>query len=124
MFYEIRIDGPNCNRGCCGYTNTSVEGPDLEVLYRDAVKAASDCARPTYSPRLVFELPSIDVEMRDCQARMREEEKQREEQERLQALRKKQLEAKRSARESLERERPDLTPEAYARRLAEVEAMP
>lgn len=122
--YEIRIDGANCGRGCCGYTHTSVEGPALEPLYAEAATAAPDCVYPSYSARLVYEFDNPSDRINAEWKRIKGERDAKEARETAAREAKARAEAKQRARERLELERPDLTPEAYARKLTEVEAMP
>lgn len=120
--YEIRIDGANCGRGCCGYTHERVSGQSLEALYDEAATAASDCAYPDYSARLVYELDDPGDKIGAAWKRIKGERAAKEAQEKAASEAAQRAEAKKRDLERLELERADLTVEAYTRRKAEIEA--
>lgn len=119
--YEVTYSGRNCTRGCCGGTSGSNSGETL----MDAVKATaadvSECAYFSAEARIVFELSDdahslVVAEMKRVAA-VKKAEKEAEEARK--ALRSNTEAFTRSVR-ALERERGDLTPEAYERRKREL----
>jgi hypothetical protein len=122
MTYEIRIDGANCGRGCCGYTHESVEADTLEGAIEQVAVAAPDCVYPSYSARLIYDLPDVKDQVNKVWARIKKARNIQEAEEKARREAQARVEAKKRDLERLELERPDLTSEAYGRRKAEIEA--
>lgn len=120
--FSIRVQGANCGRGCCGYTNETVEADTLESAIEQAASAGSECVRPSYDAHMIYELDDVSSQVQAVQLRKRAERKAKEAAE-AEARRVAELaEAKRRGLAALELERPDLTPEAYERRKAAISA--
>jgi hypothetical protein len=122
MTYEIRIDGANCGRGCCGYTHDSVESSTLEGAIEKAAVAAPDCAYPSYSARLIYDLPDVKERVNAVWARVKKERETKEAEEKSRREAQERAAAKKRDLERLELERVDLTEAAYVRKRAEIEA--
>lgn len=123
LSYEIKVTGDNCTRGCCGYTNTSVTGDSLASIAEEAVLAGSAAVRPSFEARAIFEMgePTALIE----EARQRIEMRQKEEKAKLLAKKEalKQAAARAAAYAQLAVDKPDLSEEGYARRLAQLVAL-
>ena len=122
LIYEIRIDGANCGRGCCGYTHDSVESSTLEGAIEKAAVAAPDCAYPSYSARLIYDLPDVKERVNAVWARVKKERETKEAEEKSRREAQERAAAKKRDLERLELERVDLTEAAYVRKRAEIEA--
>lgn len=119
--YEIHVEGPNCARSCCGYTDTRVDGPSFEAIAEDAVRAGSDAIRVRYAGRVFadVELPSGLIAAAAARIQKREEEKKAAEKAQREA--EERAAAHQAALAQLEQDRPDLSEEGYARRKAQIE---
>lgn len=121
LTYEVTYGGPNCNRSCCGYTDGASSGATLEEAVRRAAGALSETVSHSCEVRLVAEIDAdinnVVREERDRQVAVLKAKEATESAER--AARRK-AETIAHSLTSLEMERPDLVPEAYERRKAEI----
>lgn len=120
LYYEILVEGDNCTRGCCGYTNTRVRGASLEMIVEDAVRAGSEAVSPSFGARAVCDMALPNAWLKEARERI---EKRRADEEAAEKAKEAAEERKRShayAIEQLECDKPDLSPEGYARRRAEI----
>lgn len=59
--YEVTYSGPHCGRGCCGYTDGSVQGNNLEECVTKAAALLTDTISQSCEARMVFTLWDEDV---------------------------------------------------------------
>lgn len=122
LIYEIRITGANCTRGCCGYTDTSVDGPSLEAIAERAVRAGSEAVQPCYDARAVFEIGSPTKLI--AEAALRIEEREASEKAAREAMEAEidRAASHKAALAQLEEDKSDLSVDGYARRKEAIEA--
>lgn len=118
--YEMAYYGPHCDRGCCGESEGSVMGDTLEECATKAADYMRDAVSHSCNSRLVYNLyfEDEDAIVEKAMEKIRQEEKAKQEEEEM--IRKAAVKA--DALNRLENMRSDLTPEAYQRRLSEINA--
>lgn len=121
--FEIRVQGPNCLRGGCGYTETSVGGASFEAIAEDAVRAGRDVVpeRVRYEGRIYAELPLPDALIEAARARIAEREAKDAAERAAKVEAAERAAAYANALTQLEHDRPDLSEAGYARRKAQIE---
>jgi hypothetical protein len=117
LVLEVNYRGPNCSRGCCGTTQGTVNVLSIPEAVERISLCVDDVIRLTCYARYVYELPSHGLGEQALELRNKRHTAE---------TAKSNAEAEEWARAeqlaALERLRPDLTPEAYARRKQELEA--
>lgn len=113
--YEARYYGPNCGRGCCGYTEGEVEGGSVQEVFDKAADALAASEAITFRCDIRTFVSGVNdwPDITDAVNTRRRAQAEREEAARLAA-------SKEAALKRLEAEKGDLTPEAYERRLAKI----
>lgn len=120
LVYEIKVEGANCTRGCCGYTNTAVTGSDLASIAEDAVRAGSDAVSPSFEARAVFEMGYPKSLIEAARRRIEAQRLEAEAKKRTQQETQERLAARAAAYAQLAVDKPDLSEEGYARRRAQL----
>lgn len=118
MSLYVKYSGRNCSRGCCG----GVDGEFEAQSYDDAVESCASYVEETigFSADLRYVAEDCDIEhaVKAVLAKRREAEKAKEAEEKAAAVEKQ----RQKSLAALEAERVDLTPEAYERRKATLQA--
>jgi len=117
LTFRGTYEGPNCGRGCCGYTEGEVSGATVQEVFDRCVEGLVNSEAISYHCNISM-VSSCDLEypdIADAVNARRKEQHDRELAERAAATRRQKL-------AKLEAEKADLTPEAYERRLAAIMA--
>jgi hypothetical protein len=115
LTFRGTYEGPNCGRGCCGYTEGEVSGETVQEVFDRCVEGLVNSEAITFHCNISM-VSGCDLEYPDITDAVNA--KRKEQQDRKLAVRAASVRQQKLAK--LEAEKADLTPEAYERRLSAI----